>query len=217
MKVDPRVSMTIKEIVESAGFTFEYHNVTTSDGYKLGVHRLYTPNTEGAVSKPVVFLQHGILSLSDTFVINGDKSLAFILASEGYDVWMGNSRGGYYSRAHINLDPDNPTDQQAFFDYSFYEMAKYDEPAMIDYVLNITAKKTVSYVAHSQGTALMFTALAEGFGDLHEKLNIFVALAPVTYLQDESKEKALKYVTKYAPLVQKDCAKFKFYELYGIE
>lgn len=62
MKADPRVNMTIGEIVEAAGFTFEYHNVTTSDGYKLGVHRLYAPDTDGAVQKPVVFLQHGILS-----------------------------------------------------------------------------------------------------------------------------------------------------------
>lgn len=61
-------------------------------------------------------------------------------------------------------------------------MAKYDEPAMIDYVLNLTGQQTLSYVGHSQGTTLMFTALAEGFGDLGKKLNLFVALAPVVYL-----------------------------------
>lgn len=54
--------MTIGEIVEADGFTFEYHNVTTSDGYRLGVHRLYAPDSDGAEQKPVVFLQHGILS-----------------------------------------------------------------------------------------------------------------------------------------------------------
>lgn len=62
---------------------------------------------------------------------------------------MGNSRGGLYSRDHVKLNPDDPADQEAFFDYSFYEMAKYDEPAMIDYVLNITGETTLSYVAHS--------------------------------------------------------------------
>jgi len=115
-------------------------------------------------------------------VLNGENATAYLFAREGYDVWLGNSRGGLYSRKHKTLNPDDPEDQVAFFDYSFYEMAKYDEPAMIDYVLNLTEQQTLSYIGHSQGTTLMFTALAEGFGDLAKKLNLFVALAPVIYL-----------------------------------
>ena len=32
---------------------------------------------------------------------------AFVLASEGYDIWLGNSRGNKYSKAHITLDIDS--------------------------------------------------------------------------------------------------------------
>jgi len=56
VQADPKVKMTIGEIVESDGFNFEYHNVTTNDGYILGVHRLYSPDFDPSVPKPVVFL-----------------------------------------------------------------------------------------------------------------------------------------------------------------
>lgn len=89
-------------------------------------------------NKPVVFLQHGLLSNSETFLLNGNISMAYKFADAGYDVWLGNSRGGLYSRHHTSLNPDNKTDEKDFFDYSFYEMAKYDTPAQIDYILNHT-------------------------------------------------------------------------------
>jgi len=82
------------------------------------------------------------------------------------------------------LNPDERTPEEAglFFDYSFYEMGKYDLPAQIDYVLSTTGVKTLSYIAHSQGTSQMFSALAEGHGDLDKKVNLFVALAPIVFM-----------------------------------
>lgn len=82
----------------------------------------------------------------------------------------------------MRLDPEKPEDQKEFFDYSFYELAKYDLPANIDFVLEKTMQDRVSYVGHSQGTTQMFAALADNIDNMTEKINVFVALAPITYI-----------------------------------
>jgi hypothetical protein len=62
---------------------------------------------------------------SDGFLVGGNKvALAFKALWEGYDVWIGNTRGNKYSRMHAYLDPDNLKDQikegkRTFWDFSF--------------------------------------------------------------------------------------------------
>jgi len=69
-----------------------------------------------------------------------------------------------------------------YFDYSFYELGKYDAPAQIDFVRAKTGYDKIAYIGHSQGTSQMFSALAEGHGDLEDKINLFIALCPITNL-----------------------------------
>ena len=72
---------------------------------------------------------HGILSSADTWVINPNTDgPAFKLAREGYDVWLGNSRGSKYGRNHVSLDPDDEEDSAKFWQHSFVEMGEYDLP-----------------------------------------------------------------------------------------
>jgi len=45
---------------------------------------------------------------SDTWLINEEeKAPGFILANQGYDIWMGNSRGTMHSRNHTSRDPSS--------------------------------------------------------------------------------------------------------------
>lgn len=136
---------------------------------------IWGPNRKAGA--PVVFLQHGLFSSAETWIMNAEKSPAFILAHAGYDVWLGNNRGTLYSRKNSKINPD--IQWAKFFDYSFYELAQYDAPSQIDFVLQKTGKSKISYIGHSQGTTQMFAALCNNLGNLQSKLNFFGALAPV--------------------------------------
>merc|ERR1719282_213150 len=103
-----------------------------------------------------------------------DQSLGFILADQGYDVWMGNVRGNTYSTNHTSLSKKN----KVFWEFSFDQFAHIDLPAMINYVVNETGVETVSYAGHSQGTLIGFIGFSSN-PDLASKVNVFAALAPV--------------------------------------
>jgi pimeloyl-ACP methyl ester carboxylesterase len=68
---------------------------------------------------------------------------------------------------------------QSFWDYSFEEMAKFDLPAVFEFVIGKTGVETVTYIGHSQGTTQMFCALIENSSFFAPKVNIAIMLAPV--------------------------------------
>ena len=65
-------------------------------------------------------------------------------------------------------------------DNSFWEFGKYDNPAMVNYIINLTGHDKITYMGHSEGTSSMMVSLSLNFGDLQSKLNLFIMMAPVT-------------------------------------
>jgi len=118
------------------------------------------------------------MSMADIWINNEpDVAVAFQLARAGYDVWLGNNRGNMYSSKHVKLDPVK--DAREYFNYSFQDLAEHDLPAQIDKVLEVTEKLKLTYIGHSQGTSQFFYALSTKQQYYSDRVNLFVALAPV--------------------------------------
>lgn len=64
------------ESIRNEGYQAETHNVTTTDDYILEMHRIPYPRHEivGNLTRPVVFLMHGMTAASNAFIYRGTKS-----------------------------------------------------------------------------------------------------------------------------------------------
>ncbi|XP_011707001.1 PREDICTED: lipase 3-like, partial [Wasmannia auropunctata] len=150
-------------------------DVYKRQGYNLVIHRIPGSPLSKKQSRKIVFIQHGIFALSDTWVLFGPgKDLAFLLADKGYDVWLGNFRGNSYSRLHIKMSPRD----KDFWQFSVHEMGTKDLPAMIDYILNYTKQKTLFYIGHSMGSTALFILLSTK-PEYNTKIKLGICLAPI--------------------------------------
>ncbi|KAL5103202.1 Lysosomal acid lipase/cholesteryl ester hydrolase [Taenia crassiceps] len=155
--VDPEVFQTAYEIIEGKGYLPNEYVIKTADDYYLTLHRIRTRTSMSmGGGRSVVFLQHGLLDSAHTWISNlANESLGFILADAGFDVWLGNSRGSTYSQKHAHLKSSDTK----FWAFSWDEMAEYDLPACIDFIINETKVDKVFYVGHSQGAQIALARL----------------------------------------------------------
>lgn len=133
------------------------------------------------------------------------SNTGFILADEGYDVWLGNARGNVYSTKHTTYTPYSifPTKRkvwnvlnfisnkffnifiyfQQYWNFSFHEIGFFDLPACIDYILSKTEESKLQYIAHSQGTTAYFVMMSER-PEYNDKVEMMHGIAPVAFLSN---------------------------------
>lgn len=112
----------------------------------------------------------------DVWVLNPPtEAFGFVLADEGYDVWIGNTRTTTFSYGHVLYTKKD----KAYWEWSVDELAQYDLPAMLGLIKSQTNKK-IHYVGYSQGTQQAFVAFSQG--QLLDMVDKVVMIAPVAYV-----------------------------------
>ncbi|WCJ27482.1 Myzus persicae-induced lipase 1 [Euphorbia peplus] len=165
------------------GYICHEIQVQTKDGYILSMQRIpqgrnnnNNNNNNVGVTRPPVLIQHGVLVDGMTWLLNPrEQNLPLILADEGFDVWLANTRGTRFSRSHISLQPSQPE----FWNWSWDELVTYDLPAFFEYVYTHSGHQKIHYIGHSLGTLIGLASFSEGLVD---KVRSAVFLSPVAYL-----------------------------------
>lgn len=146
-------------VQDQFGYPFEKHTYHTADGYINSVYRIAgpkgtLPQLGKKTGKKVVIYQHGLIDCCAGIICAGEESLGLRLVNQGYELWINNSRGNRYSRDHQLIDIDHDTYEKIgeYFEFSFSEMARYDQPALWEYIESVTGESKLVYIGHSQGT-----------------------------------------------------------------
>ncbi|CEO97289.1 Lipase [Plasmodiophora brassicae] len=185
----PECSLTVPQLVAYNGYPCETHEVVARDGFLLNMFRI--PHGRRGPSlgpRPVVLLQHGLLDSAAAFLLNErEQSLAYILADNGFDVWLSNSRGN-------NFSPPlgNSKDKWRF---SFDEMAEFDMPAFVNHALHVSGQASLAYIGHSQGATLAFAHFSES-SELNDKVHLFIALGPAVFVRN-IRSKLLHFLAEF--------------------
>ncbi|XP_039191859.1 lipase member M-like isoform X4 [Crotalus tigris] len=106
------------------------------------------------------------------------RRLFLHLTDAGYDVWIINIRGTTWSRRHQKFS----IDQQEFWEFSFHEMAIYDIPATIAFILQKTKQSSLYYFGHAQGGTIGLIAFSL-LPQLAQKVKLFLCFTPAYTLR----------------------------------
>lgn len=176
---DPELLLATPQMAYWHGRNMESHVVQTKDGYFLTVHRLTADPFLQA--NRTVLLHHGLLGSSTDWILLGPtKSLPYILSDAGFDVWLTNARGNYYSRGHLSKQLECAD----YWKFSWQEMGELDLPAVIDYIRstkNLT--ESINFIGHSMGTTALLVLLSS-MPKYNEYLRVGILLAPLAYMSN---------------------------------
>lgn len=139
-----------------------------------------------------------------------NHGLAYYLSDLGFDVWLGNSRGNRYSDKHISMN----ISESNFWKFSFHEIGTRDLPETIDYILNKTGKKSLTYAGYSQGTTQVFIMASEK-PDYLKKINHIHGLSPVVFVNNTISP-LFKLLTTSIYNLEVNIEKFKLIESFHV-
>lgn len=103
------------------------------------------------------------------------------MADAGYDVWLPNNRGNFYSRQHLFKNPDDLISE--YWNFSWDDIAFQDFPCIFNYIQSVTNQNKFYYVAASQGTSSIMALLSE-YPIWNDYLFAITLMCPIGFLSN---------------------------------
>ena len=86
--------------------------------------------------------------------------MPYFLAEQGFDVWIGTSRGTSIPEYSDHTVFNSISDAASYWNYTIDTKSKYDFPAMVNYILENTPAKEIDYIGHNVGASSALIAMA---------------------------------------------------------
>ena len=136
-----------------------------------------------------VLLMHGLLDCSVSWFMHADKNrtLPYMLAQQGYDVWLGNNRGNRISEEGSGRNEK---------EYCLDHLVEHDQPALINKVLSETGKEKIIYVGHSQGSTQFLLGMGV-HNHMADKIATFVGLGTVLSMEHLEAHPVMELLSKF--------------------
>lgn len=227
---------TSQVIIERSGFKQKTYEVVSDDGYITQVINIINPKADRTkLKRPPVILSHGGLTdtsawmlvdaiehhpekyprtASDGPITSSNRSMAFMLCNNGYDVWLMGTRGSnkqnlghikYKARFLTDLLADVISNEEEsdtiarefvdtlkYFDYSMDELVDYEYPKQIETIVELSGSDKVTFVAMSFGTPIAFKLLCSNKA-ISKRIHNYVALLPLLNTKGTSRLVALAF------------------------
>lgn len=211
---DHLVRATTQEIIVQAGYDYETHYVESTDGYITQIVRLINPLADQSrLKQPPVAMFHGVLADTSTWIASSsvqhhpekwprdidvdgpitswNRSLGFVLANNGYDVWLVGTRGcNRANQGHRTIRKRWSLFDEGVNLMDFWQNIKYwsnftlddigekEVPRQLDRIMHLTGSPKVSVMAYSASTLTTLAALSS-HPNYAERIHNYVLMDPI--------------------------------------
>lgn len=215
-----------QELIKRSGYSYEEHEVVANDGYITQLVRLVSPLVKRAdLKKPPVMIHHGgnidmslylasssiqhhpekyPRSVEDGPITSSNRSLAFMLANNGYDVWLIGTRGSNLANQKFVKRPDDGQRTMAdwnykeeglsqgqfkdqvkrldenYYQYGLDDIAATELKRQVDKVREVTGSKEFSMYTYSLSTPTSATFLSRN-PEYAKDCRVYVQMGPAIF------------------------------------
>lgn len=237
--------VTIQQMISNSGFKYKNYDVISADGYYTQLVRIINPLADRRhLKRPPVMMMHGGAadpacwmwtasnkhhpevyprSIHDGPITSHNRSLAFVLANNGHDVWLVGTRGadarnakkrphkllhsimtGKTLKKNMTLGETllQVAERDKYWSYSMNELIDYELDGQIKKVLQVTRSGKVDLIVYSLSTMFSIAYLGQKAQLEDPKVNSYVQFAPI--ISEAAGSKLFKLATSIVRMIDDD-------------